>query len=120
MQRDHAHPTYPLPDRTRRPGTRPHPIASRLRVALLVRLLPLAYDVGPRATSRLGDAQARCARLFYQKQAKDAHEPGAGHLQRYVTGERQPIIAEDTDGTGFACDEDYEVHNCTSATTAQR
>ena len=51
----------------------------------------------------------RAALAFYQKQAKDA-KPGAGHQQRHVTGERQPIIAEDKDGTGFACDQYYEVH----------
>ena len=27
-----------------------------------------------------------------------------------MTGERQPIISEDKDGTGFACDMHYEVH----------
>ena len=51
----------------------------------------------------------RAALAFFQKQATDA-KPGAGHQQRYVTGERQPIISEDKDGTGFACDQYYEVH----------
>ena len=27
-----------------------------------------------------------------------------------MTGERQPIIAEDRDGTGFACDEYYQIY----------
>ena len=43
-----------------------------------------------------------------QKQLLDA-TPGAGR-NRYVTGERQPIISEDRDKTGFACDKYYEVH----------
>ena len=51
----------------------------------------------------------RAALAFRQKQAKDA-KPGAGHTQRYVTGERQPVIAEDSDGTGFACDEYYQLY----------
>ena len=51
----------------------------------------------------------RAALAFRQKQAKDA-KPGAGHTQRYVTGERQPIVAEDSDGTGFACDEYYQLY----------
>ena len=50
----------------------------------------------------------RAALAFRQKQARDA-TPGAGHQQRYVTGERQPIIAEDKDGTGFACGNYYQV-----------
>ena len=43
-----------------------------------------------------------------QKIAKDA-TPGAGRT-RYVTGERQPIISEDGEGTGFACEAYYELH----------
>ena len=27
-----------------------------------------------------------------------------------MTGERQPIVAEDSDGTGFACDEYYQLY----------
>ena len=34
----------------------------------------------------------RSAAAFYQKQAKDA-KPGAGHTQRYVTGEGQQGVA---------------------------
>ena len=55
----------------------------------------------------------RAALAFWQKQAKDA-KPGAGHQQRYVTGERQPIIAEDT-GTALASHA-LSTTRCTSAT----
>ena len=69
-----------------------------------------AYDVSHVENEETGQfVHKRAALAFYQKQAKDA-KPGAGHQQRYVTGERQPIIAEDKDGTGFACAQYYEVH----------
>ena len=68
----------------------------RLRRRKISLILPRSYQPAPPSPSD-------------QKQAKDA-KPGAGHQQRYVTGERQPIIAEDRDGTGFACEQYYEVH----------
>ena len=51
----------------------------------------------------------QAALAHWQKIAVDA-KPGAGRLGRLVTGERQPIISEDADGTGFAWDNCYEVH----------
>ena len=69
-----------------------------------------AYEAAHVENDETGQSvHKRAAVAFFQKQAKDA-KPGAGHQQRYVTGERQPIIAEDADGTGFACHEYYEVH----------
>ena len=44
-----------------------------------------------------------------QRCAVDA-KPGAGHAGRYATSERQPIVAEDRDGSGFACDQVYELY----------
>ena len=58
------------------------------------------------ATGQMVHKQAAAA--HEQKLAKDA-TPGAGR-SRYVTGERQPVIAEDSSGTGFACDEYYQLH----------
>ena len=43
-----------------------------------------------------------------QRQAEDS-KPGAGRT-RYVTGTRQPIVAEDKEGTGFTYDKCYQLH----------
>ena len=51
----------------------------------------------------------RAALSHTQKQMVDA-TPGQGRKARYVTGEIQPIIAEDTDGTGFSGASYYELH----------
>ena len=55
----------------------------------------------------------RAALSHRQKQLLDS-TPGAGR-GRYITGELQPIIAEDKDGTGFACD--HIIMNCTLTLT---
>ena len=49
------------------------------------------------------------ALAYAQRLAVDA-KPGAGHAGRYATSERQPIVAEDSDGSGFACDQVYELY----------
>ena len=59
------------------------------------------------ATGQTVHKQAAMAHI--QAQMVDA-KPGAGHTQRYVTGERQPVIAEDVDGTGFECGGVYQIH----------
>ena len=43
-----------------------------------------------------------------QKQVRDA-KPGAGR-DRYVTGVRQPIVSEDSSGTGFEYDKCYQLY----------
>jgi hypothetical protein len=71
-----------------------------------------AYDATRVTSDETGQRVHKAAALaHWQKQVRDA-KPGAGHQARYVTGERQPIIAEDAEGTGFACDEYYQLHVC--------
>ena len=48
------------------------------------------------------------ALAFAQRLAVDG-TPGAGR-GRYARSTRQPVIAEDRDGSGFACGEHYELH----------
>jgi len=69
-----------------------------------------AYEHAHVTNLETGQCVHKAAALAHvQKQARDA-TPGAGHQARYVTGERQPIIAEDADGTGFACGKHYQVY----------
>ena len=91
-------------------GEKPNGVHSKQLRPGASRVQREAYDRSHVTNPETGQVvHKRAAAAFWQKQAKDA-KPGAGHTQRYVTGERQPIIAEDADGTGFACDEYYQIY----------
>ena len=90
-------------------GEQPNGVHSKAQKPGATAAQRAAYEASHVENEETGQiVHKRAALAFWQKQLKDA-KPGAGHQQRYVTGERQPIIAEDTDGTGFSCDEYYQV-----------
>jgi hypothetical protein len=68
-----------------------------------------AYEATRIENPETGQMVHKSAALaFVQRQALDA-TPGAGR-GRYVRSTHQPVIAEDRDGSGFACHEYYELH----------
>ena len=90
-------------------GERPNGVRVRALSAGATEAQRQAYVASHVTNTETGQTVHKSAALTHrQKQMLDA-TPGAGR-DRYVTGERQPIIAEDTDGTGFACGKFYQVH----------
>ena len=90
-------------------GERPNGIRSKPMSAAATEAQRRAYEASHIENPTTGQSVHIAAAIAHlQKIAKDA-TPGAGRT-RYVTGERQPIISEDGEGTGFACEAYYELH----------
>ena len=94
-------------------GERPNGVRARALSADATEAQRRAYEASHVTNPETEQTVHKSAAISHQqKQMLDA-TPGAGR-NRYVTGERQPIISEDKDRTGFACGKYYEVPSHTS------